>query len=115
MFDFRGEACEWEHFASGRAIVSEFGPADQINDDEVWREVANRLAAGVAVLVPVLRPDLIVINGGFGSHFSRFQEHLQGAVAKRLNNMLFPLPLIEASKSPEEAILLGCFFHIEAI
>ncbi len=114
-FDFNGEPREWEHFASGRAITAEFGPSNHITDDEIWHEVAKRIALGVAVLIPVLSPDLIVVNGGFGSHFLKFQEFLTAEVAARLNKRLFSVPPIETSSSPEEAVMLGCYYHAKQI
>jgi fructokinase len=55
----------WEGLASGRAIEARWGrPADELDDDAVWRLEARYLALGLVCVICILSPERILMGGG---------------------------------------------------
>ena len=110
MLDYDGKMQRWEDFASGRAIVATYGKrASEIDDEATWREIAKRLSRGFSVLLPVLRPDIVIVGGGVGSHFSKFSSFLNQELAAILPEH-YLCPIVEATH-PEEAVIYGCYYY----
>jgi predicted NBD/HSP70 family sugar kinase len=109
LLEYGGRLQHWEDFASGRAIVKRFGKqAREITDEKTWRLIAHDLALGLADLIAVIQPDVIVMGGGVDSYFSRFAPFLQ-AELKKYETPLVPTPPILQAKRPEEAVVYGCY------
>ena len=107
-----GELARWETFASGKAILSRYGKlASEINDEKTWREITANIAKGFMALIPILRPDIIVIGGGVGTHFDKFGELLITTLRKNFNQQSIPIPPIIEAAHPEEAVIYGCYYH----
>jgi len=110
ILEHDGEFARWETFASGKAIVAKYGKlASEIEDESIWREIAYNLAKGFMTLLPVLRPEVVVIGGGVGTHFDKFSERLIAIMTENLRDKSLPL-IIEAAH-PEEAVIYGCYYH----
>lgn len=100
---------DWEDFASGSAIVREFGKrAEAITDEDDWRAIAHNLALGFFAHIAILQPDLIVVGGSIGTYFSRYSKYLSEEL-KRYEVPIVPVPPIVEAKRPEEAVLFGCY------
>jgi glucokinase len=56
----------------------------------------------------MIQPDLIVIGGGVGTHFEKFEKPLLNEL-KKYENPLAPTPLIRKAVHPEEAVIYGCY------
>lgn len=109
MLEHNGKLIEWEEFASGRAIKNRFGKqASEIKDEKTWKTITHDLAKGFLNLIAVTQPDAIVIGGGVGTHFDKFDDLLQAAL-KKYETPLTPTPPILRAQRPEEAVLHGCF------
>jgi len=109
VFEEEGRSRIWEDFASGRALKERYGKlASEIDDPEIWRQYAHALANGFENLIATVKPDVIVVGGGVGSHMEKFKFYLDEELSK-FNNPLVPTPPIVKAKRPEEAVIYGCF------
>ena len=109
LLEYHGKLVRWEDFASGRAIVARFGKkAADISDDRSWRRIAHDLALGFMELMAIAQPDIIVIGGGVGGCFSRFEGFLHMELEK-YKNPLVKIPELRQAARPDEAVLYGCY------
>lgn len=109
LFERDGQLVTWESFASGKAIVKRFGKmASEISDPSVWKVVARDFAIGIIDIVANIQPDIVIIGGGVGSHFHKYEKPLL-AELKKYENPMVPIPPIVAAKHPEEAVIYGCY------
>ncbi len=109
MLEYKGKIQPWEDFASGRAIVAKYGKkASEINDPEIWRSIAQTFAIGLINVIAIIQPEVIVIGGGVGSHFKKFQLPLLAWLEQYKTNMV-PIPPLRPAIRPEEAVIYGCY------
>lgn len=109
LLEFHGKRVKWESFASGRAIVERFGKkAADITDARTWRRIAHDLAQGFIELTAIMQPDIIVVGGGVGRYFDHFKAFLAEELSK-YRDPLVPLPVFQAAKRPDEAVIYGCY------
>lgn len=100
---------DWEDFASGSAIYAKYGKkASEIEDPQAWYVISRNLAVGILNVIATMTPDIIVIGGGVGSHFDKFEGRLKESLKLYENPMLTIPPIIKA-KRPEEAVIFGCY------
>ncbi len=108
MIENAGALQPWEDFASGHAIVRDFGArAEAISDPGAWRAIAHRIALGFINLIAVIQPEVIVVGGGVGAHFEKFREPLMREL-HTYETPLVPIPPIVQANRPEEAVAYGC-------
>ena len=113
VLEHDGQLKTWEDFASGRALMHKYGRlASQIEDPKIWREFAKNLALGVDVLLAAMQPEVVIIGGGVGAHFTKFGAKLGRELKARENKMVRIPPIIQA-KRPEEAVIYGCYDYIK--
>lgn len=104
-----GKMEPWETLASGKAIVAKYGKkASDLDDPNAWKEISHELAKGILTIIAMVQPDLIVIGGGVGSHFEKFEKPLL-AELKKYENPLAPTPPLRKATHPEEAVIYGCY------
>jgi len=109
VLENNGKLQKWEDFASGRALKEQTGQlASQITDERIWYKFSKGLAKGIDVLVATMDPEVIVIGGGVGAHFSKFGHFLVHELKKYENNLI-KMPPVVAAKRPEEAVVYGCY------
>lgn len=107
---YNGRLQRWEHFASGKAIKEEWGKlASEITSEDEWRAVAERVSRGLLVLLPTLRPEVVIMGGGVGAHFEKFSQYLQEILAQNLEP-IYVCPVVGA-EHPEEAVIYGCYYY----
>lgn len=110
ILEHDGEYMRWELFASGKAIHAKYGKlASEIDDDETWKVIAFNIAKGFLTLCPILRPNVIVLGGGVGTHFDKFSSHLNATLQEYLKPKY--IPTIIKATHPEEAVVYGCYYH----
>jgi glucokinase len=110
LLPYGGELQIWEKFGSGKAIVAAYGkPASEIDDPAIWAEIVERWWLGFVELCSVIEPDLIVIGGGVGSHFSKYGELLLSRITEKLPPIV-RRPKIEQALHAEQAALLGTYY-----
>jgi predicted NBD/HSP70 family sugar kinase len=101
----------WETFASGKAIQRTYGKiAADISSKRVWHVITRNIAVGLLALCPVIRPNVIVIGGGVGTHFDKFGDELRGLLKEQLHPTYVP-QLIKQADHPEEAVIYGCYYN----
>ncbi len=104
----------WQSYASGKALHARTDQlASDITDQKVWRDIAERVSDGLLALIPALQPDVIIIGGGVGTHFT---EHWRDALTDIMKERLpayIDLPPIEQAQHAEEAVLYGCCYYAE--
>lgn len=111
VLEYDGKLRTWEGFASGRAIRNTYDSyARDIKDRHVWNQIADKISRGFLVLVPAIKPDVIVIGGSIGTYFDRYEKQLQHILTKRLNPEFLPVD-IRQSVHPEEAVIYGCYYY----
>jgi predicted NBD/HSP70 family sugar kinase len=104
-----GKLVTWEHFASGKAIVKRFGKrASDIDDEETWRKIAHDFALGIADLIAVVQPQVIVIGGSVGVYFDKYGDLLKAAL-KQFETPMTPTPPIIKAGRPDQAVVYGCY------
>ena len=113
VFEHDGKTQKWEAFASGKAFKERYNKlASEINDPAVWQEYVRTLVVGFEDLLATIRPDAVVIGGGVGAHFEKFQPFLEEELGK-INNPLVPIPPLLKAQRPEEAVIYGCYDYIK--
>ena len=60
-------------------------------------------------LLPFLRPDVVVIGGGVGTHLPKFHSILTEIFERELQDGY--RPTIVQAVHPEEAVIYGCYYH----
>lgn len=109
LFEHHGQYKPWETFASGSAIVKQFGKyASEINDKVTWGRIVHNLRPGFIELIAILEPEVIVIGGGAGHYLDKFHDLLVADLRRYETPMLVIPPIIPASR-PEEAVIYGCY------
>jgi predicted NBD/HSP70 family sugar kinase len=107
--EHHGKLIEWEKFASGKAIKARFNKlASEINDPHVWKLISYDIATGLIDLIAVLQPNIIIIGGGVGTHFKKFEKPLKEAL-KEYETPLVQIPKIIGAKNAEQAVIYGCY------
>jgi glucokinase len=109
LLEYEGKLQKWEDFASGRAMVARYGKqAQDITDEETWRKISHAIAIGLIDLIAVIQPEVVVIGGGVGTHFEKFDYLLRDEL-KTFETPLVPIPPIMRAQRPEEAVVYGCY------
>ena len=113
LIEHRGRLDRWEHFASGSAIVRNYGKrASEIEDQQTWYKIAHNLAGGFLTVIAIYTPDIIVVGGGVGTHLDKFKDKLI-ELLEIYENPMITVPVIEKAKHPEEAVIYGCYQLIQ--
>jgi predicted NBD/HSP70 family sugar kinase len=109
MLQHDGKPTSWETYASGHAIVERYGKmAKEIEDEETWQHIVNDLSDGMALLIGVFQPQVIVFGGSVGNYFSKFGNLLkESLIAYNIPLENFP-DLVQAAR-PDEAVIYGCY------
>jgi glucokinase len=109
MMERNGKLETWEHFASGKAIVRRFGKrASDIDDEMTWRTIAYDFALGIADLIAIVQPEIIVIGGSVGVYFEKYDKQLRECL-KQFETPLTPTPPIKKAGRPDKAVVYGCY------
>lgn len=109
LLEHKGKLQTWESFASGKAIVKEYSlEAKDIVDPSAWKSIAHNIAVGLIDLIAVIQPEIIIIGGGVGMHFDKYEKPLLDEL-KKYEMPLVPIPPIRKAQNAEEAVLYGCY------
>lgn len=109
VFEHHGRMKRWEEFASGQAIVKEFGKrAADINDQKTWQKIVRYWVPGLSGLIANIQPEVLIIGGSVGTHFDKYKDILR-AELKKYETPLTPVPKVIGAQRPEEAVIYGCY------
>lgn len=109
VFEHHGRMKRWEEFASGKAIVKQFGKrAADINDQKTWKTIVRYWSPGFSNLIANVQPEAIIIGGSVGTHFNKYKDILKSEL-KKYETPLTPTPKLLGAQRPEEAVVYGCY------
>lgn len=97
---------ELEDAVSGKDLMRRFGLYGyQIKDGKIWDQFAYDLAIGIHNLILTISPNVVVLGGGVGVHFKKFEKYL----LQHLEDIgpLYPNPPIKPAKNMETAVAYG--------
>jgi len=99
----------WENFASGQAFVATHGKyGDEIDDEETWRNYAEKVGAGLSASLSILQPDTIVIGGSMAHHVDKYLPYLREIIARDVWPSYQNIQ-IAAAQDPDRAVIYGCY------
>jgi glucokinase len=111
LVEFDGIVREWESFASGKAIYETYGKyARDINNEKVWKQIADRISRGFLAMIPIIQPDVVIVGGSIGSYFDKYGPQLEAILKEKLPDHI-PCPNFIQAKHPEEAVIYGCYYY----
>lgn len=111
LVEFEGQAQEWESFASGRAIYATYGKyAHDITNQRTWDQIADRISRGFLAIIPLLQPQVVIIGGGIGTHFTHYGKQLEAILREKLPPHI-SLPRFRQAEHPEQAVVYGCYYY----
>lgn len=109
LLEHKGELKTWEELASGGAILSEYGVyASEVAEPGQIKDISEKIARGMMVLLPILRPDIVAVGGGVGAHFDMYAPSIEDQLA--LINEDYRCP-VDVAPYPEEVVVYGCYFY----
>lgn len=109
LLEHEGKLTHWQNFAAGSAIFRRFGKkASEIDDEKTWETISRDLARGMIELIVTMQPEVIIIGGGIGTHFPKYEKQLL-AFLKKYETPLTKTPPIRQAQRPEEAVVYGCY------
>lgn len=99
----------WERFASGKAFRERFGQYGRdVSDPAIWKQYASDIAVGIINLAAIIQPDVIIIGGSMGEHFSKYSQFLEEDLRRlKQSATTVELPSIVAAKDPSRAVING--------
>lgn len=107
--EFGGKRITWEKLTSGKSIVATYGKrASEIDDPRIWEVISKKIAVGLIDLIALFQPNIIVVGGGVGSHFKKYDKQLLAAL-QSYETPMTKLPKIVQAQNPEEAVIYGCY------
>ncbi len=109
VYEHEGQVRQLEDFASGKAIVEKYGKrASELDDPAAWQEISHNLAIGLLNATAAFTPEVIILGGGVGSHFHKFEQPLKEAMLD-MKPPEIAMPVVQQAKHPEEAVIYGCY------
>lgn len=113
ILEHKGKLKDWEEFASGRYLVKQYGKkASELEDAEAWKDYAANVACGLEQFLATFRPEVVIVGGGVGAHFEKFEKYLAYELEKYESKML-KVPRLLKAKRAEEAVIYGCYEYIK--
>ncbi len=111
LLEHDGVMKEWETFASGRAVYQIYGKyGSEITSKRTWHQIADRISRGMFCMLPIIRPDVVIIGGSMGTHFPKYGAMLDGIIREHLSPLIADPSIIQAAH-PEEAVIYGCYYN----
>lgn len=111
ILEYDGVLRQWESFASGKAIVNVYHKFGRdIHNKRTWHQIADRISRGLLALIPILRPDVIVVGGSMGVFFDQYADDLASILDEKLPPHA-PVPKLVQAKHPEQAVIYGCYYY----
>ena len=103
-----------EAVASGTAIRARHGrPAETIDDQAIWDEVAGYVAVAVANTTALLGPDIIVFGGGVSARGELLFGPLRRKAAELIR--ILPLPDIRVAGLGQDSGIIGALVLAETM
>lgn len=99
----------YEAYASGTAFNKIFGvPAEQCDEPNVWNDYAKLVAVGLANMIALWSPEIMIIGGGVANSFDMFISPLERELKRLLP--IFDVPKIVRAELSEPGLYGGLAF-----
>lgn len=100
----------FEALCSGTAFAITYGVKPEFcEDDRIWEEHAEITSQGLANVITLWTPDILVIGGSLVKAGPKFTKPLIAKTKEKIT--LYKCPKIEISKMEDENVLLGGFIY----
>lgn len=100
----------FESYASGTAFEQIFGISpEKCTDENIWKKYGESVAVGVANLICLWSPEIIIIGGGVSSKFDSFVKPLRKKLVELLP--IYNIPKILKSQLKEAGLLGGLAYY----
>ena len=105
-----GQIQDWENIASGRALYEKYGiRADEITDEKIWKEIAEKIAHGIGIACAVLQPEVIIFGGGVGQYADKFTPYIKDYLEENLHPNINQPKELSGPNRAEDSVLYGCY------
>ena len=100
----------WETFASGKALVDRYGKkASEIDSEEDWKDIGERIGYGVAVCCSIFQPQAVVFGGGAGQYADKFNKYIKAYLEKNSSPIIKQPKALLTAKYGADSAIHGCF------
>lgn len=100
----------FESYASGTAFKEIFDISpEKCTDENIWKKYGESVAVGVANLICLWSPEVIIIGGGVSNKFSSFIKPLREKLVELLP--IYNIPEITKSQLKEAGLLGGLAYY----
>lgn len=100
----------YESYASGYAFKEIFGmPAEECDDGNIWNTYAGYLSIGLANLIALWSPEIMILGGGVSAQFDRFIDPLLRRLSETLP--MYELPIITRAELSEPGLFGGLVYN----
>ena len=100
----------FESYASGTAFQKMFGmSAEACVDKRIWEQYAKFLSTGLANLIALWSPEVMILGGGVSNKFDSFIGPLRTELARLLP--MYQLPVITKAELPESGLYGGLIYE----
>jgi predicted NBD/HSP70 family sugar kinase len=114
-YTYHGETAEWEDLAAASAINRIYGSerASDIKDKAIWREIAERIALGLAPLTARIKPDCVIFGGPLGLLLPRYRRNLRKIVKDQLPKNV-AMPRFAKARHGSFSVIQGCYLYAKS-
>ena len=112
--EWQGKPAMWQDVASGKAVFKRYHKfARDITSKRAWDTIALGIGRGLLNIIPIIRPDVIIIGGSIGTYFDKYERHLEQIIHHDLPDYISSIstPVILPAKHPEQAVIFGCYYY----
>ena len=114
VYEYHGQSAEWEDIASANAIVRLHGKyVNEITDPDDWRDIAARIALGLAPLIRRYRPNRIILGGPLGLCLDNYRLPLRKLLRTALGDDV-ELPRLLCAKYGKFSVIHGCYLYAKS-
>lgn len=101
VYEYKGRELEWEDIAAASAIESYYhvDRATDLRKREFMKDIAQRIALGLADIVKEYQPDTIVLGGPMGKVFRLYVGYLPDDLGVKYRR----------PRRPNESVIYGCY------
>ncbi len=100
----------YESYACGTAFKKRFGlPAEECTDPAMWEQYSKLIAVGLANMIVLWSPEIMVIGGGVANSFDTFITPLEHELKRLLP--VFEVPKITRAELSEPGLFGGLVYN----
>lgn len=110
-FLHEGQYKKWEDLASGKAFFNSYGKkAFEVDDPKIWKEFAQNIGPGIAMICCVYQVEAIIFGGGLGQHIEKFAQYLRPFIKNLPDTIIKPQDLLKVHHG-DNSVIYGCYAY----